>query len=138
MSRRTPVVLAVSSGDPLAGIDAHLGSSEPLVQLTMAPQGPVLEAIEERAVDLVVLDFESLGASARALLASIQERWNDLPLIVLRQVDGLDELAEVLGAGAADVVAPGLPPELALAIQKALVRLKWSAALPRPRTTSAI
>ncbi|HKO95080.1 MAG TPA: sigma-54 dependent transcriptional regulator [Polyangiaceae bacterium] len=132
MSAAASVVVVVAAGDPLAGLRDRLAASDGARGVTLPPGGPVLEALEEHAADLIVLDFESLGASGRELVTAARERWPDLPLIVIAQVGGTQDIAAILMTGATDVVASGSESELLLAIQKALVQVKWSKALPPP------
>lgn len=59
-----------------------------------------LELLEEELPDVVLVDLVLDGESGLDLIASIRERWPDLPILVVSMHDAPDYLERVLKAGA--------------------------------------
>jgi len=93
------------------------------------------EALEAELFELVVADFGS-ATGGSSLLASLLERWPELPVVVFVARDDDSVAAEALRAGATDVLSlPVAPEEVAFVVSKALSGSAARATKP-PRASS--
>jgi DNA-binding NtrC family response regulator len=74
-----------------------------------------LEYLENEDVDLVITDMRLPGLSGVDLIRSIQERWPDVPVIVMTGYAHIESAVEVLKLGASDYI---VKPFSAAAIQE--------------------
>ena len=89
-----------------------------------APDGETgfnLAADAREGVDVVLLDLIMPGLSGMETLERLQERRDDLPVIVLTGTGGIDTIVSTMRAGAVDfIVKPANPERVVVSIRNAL------------------
>jgi len=129
LERRIVLLVGSPSGD--SSVREAL-ASEPF-ELVAAPESAALATLEERAIDAVVLETTAEAATTTALLATLQDRWPGLPVVIVTDDASPERIAEIVALGASDLLLrPVAAPQLAFAVRKALATAQKTAAAPPP------
>ena len=83
-------------------------------------QAEFAAALEEGKFDLILSDFTLPGYSGAAALALVQERWPELPFLIVSGTIGEERAIESLKSGATDYVLKNQLEKLPSAVQRAL------------------
>jgi two-component system response regulator AtoC len=90
-----------------------------------------LEALAERAVDVVVTDLRMPGTSGVELLEEIVERWPEIPVVLLTAHGSVEIAVEAMKKGAADfLLKPFDREEILFTVRKQLTRARHGEGTP--------
>ncbi|MCH8500712.1 MAG: nitrogen regulation protein NR(I) [Aliidiomarina sp.] len=89
-------------------------------------------ACAERAPDLVITDVKMPGIDGMQVLQQLQERWPDLPVIVMTAHSDLDSAVKAFKGGAFEYIPKPFDLNEVLAIAGRAVKLKQQATQPEP------
>jgi len=90
-----------------------------------------LEALAERAIDVVVTDLRMPGTSGVELLEEIVERWPEIPVVLLTAHGSVEVAVEAMKKGAADfLLKPFDREEILFTVRKQLTRARHSERAP--------
>ena len=90
-----------------------------------------LEALAERAIDVVVTDLRMPGTSGVELLEEIVERWPEIPVVLLTAHGSVEIAVEAMKKGAADfLLKPFDREEILFTVRKQLTRARHGERAP--------
>ncbi|HXU80265.1 MAG TPA: sigma-54 dependent transcriptional regulator [Polyangia bacterium] len=90
-----------------------------------------LEALAERAIDVVVTDLRMPGTSGVELLEEIVERWPEIPVVLLTAHGSVEVAVEAMKKGAADfLLKPFDREEILFTVRKQLTRARHGEGAP--------
>jgi two-component system, NtrC family, response regulator AtoC len=90
-----------------------------------------LEALAERAIDVVVTDLRMPGISGVELLEEIVERWPEIPVVLLTAHGSVEVAVEAMKKGAADfLLKPFDREEILFTVRKQLTRARHGERAP--------
>src|SRR5690554_981627 len=89
-------------------------------------------ACADRAPDLVITDVKMPGIDGMQVLRQIQERWPDLPVIVMTAHSDLDSAVKAFKGGAFEYIPKPFDLNEVIAIAGRAVKLKQQAPQPEP------
>jgi two-component system, NtrC family, response regulator AtoC len=90
-----------------------------------------LEALAERAIDVVVTDLRMPGSSGVELLEEIVERWPEIPVVLLTAHGSVEVAVEAMKKGAADfLLKPFDREEILFTVRKQLTRARHGERAP--------
>jgi two-component system, NtrC family, response regulator AtoC len=116
-------VLVVDDDAAVSAIFARLLGQDGIEALAARSGAEALTLLETRAVDVVVSDIRMPGMDGMQLLAAVQARWPELPVLMLTAHGSVPLAVEAMKAGAADfLLKPVDRAELLHAVKKALAR----------------
>jgi len=86
-----------------------------------------LQAMEEQAFDVVLLDLRMPGAHGLDILRAIKERWPASEVVVITGYPTVESARQAIRLGACDYLAkPADPDDVITAARNALRRKKWA------------
>lgn len=136
---KSRVIVVACSGEAPARAALERDLADEGVELRFSRDAAqVLQTLDECAAELLIVDLPEHEKSL-ALLRVVQERWHDLPVVLL--TDELDEpqIAQAIALGASELLArPPGAKQLCLAARKAAAsatRSRQSAPPPHPRSS---
>ena len=94
----------------------------------MASSGQdALQAMGQRAFDVVLLDLMMPGMSGMTVLKTIKQKWPDSEVVVITGYPAVDTAKEAVTLGAYDYLAkPAGPDDIVQAANGAMLHKKWS------------
>jgi two-component system response regulator AtoC len=122
----------VVDDDPAVGkvLAALLGQAG--IACHHVPDAPrALEALAERAIDVVVTDLRMPGTSGVELLEEIVERWPEIPVVLLTAHGSVEVAVEAMKKGAADfLLKPFDREEILFTVRKQLAQARHKERAP--------
>jgi PAS domain S-box-containing protein len=140
MGDRIRILICEDSDDDAVLTARHLARGGLEVDFERAETAPqVAEALRERPPDLVISDYHMPGFAAEDALALLRDSGLDVPFILVSGRIGEESAAELMRAGAHDVVLKGrmarLVPAVRRELQQAWARRERREAEARLRTS---
>jgi len=125
-------VLAVDDDEVLCRLLSEVLERDGLTVVWETDPRRALARIDERPIDLAILDVRMPEMSGIDLLRRLRERFPELPIIIMTAFGSVDTAVEAIAAGAVDYVSkPMNVEEIRAAVRRALARrVEAPAALP--------
>lgn len=109
------VAIAEDHAIVLAGICRLLGMSQDIKVVIAARSGAqLLEALQSKETDLIIVDISMPGLSGSELVETLKERYHDTPVLVLTMHNDVEVANRMLAAGASGFLTKDRDPELLL------------------------
>jgi len=109
------VAIAEDHAIVLAGVCRLLGMSQDIKVVTAARSGEkLLESLDEKPVDLAIIDLSMPGLSGTELIRTLHDKQSSLPILVLTMHNDVEVANRMLAAGASGFLTKDRDPELLL------------------------
>lgn len=92
-----------------------------------------LQVMEQRPVDVVLLDLRMPGMDGMSVLKTIKQRWPETEVVIITGYPSLDSAKEAVRLGAFDYLAKPLGPDEVISVASgAITQKKWAMHRDRP------
>jgi two-component system OmpR family response regulator len=98
-----------------------------------------LQAMEQRPVDVVLLDLRMPGMDGMAVLKAIKAQWPEIEVVVITGNPSIESAKEAVALGAYDYLAkPVGPDDVIQATNRAMTHKKWALRCEAQNQSTAI